>query len=356
MSGGGIYNRFGVQQNGAHTLSYPTLRASLARITERFKNETSIIIGDLGCSEGLNSLPTMALIVEEIRKNIPQADILNYFNDQPSSDFNTLMQVLVRDDGSPSYADPNDMDKVHPFLLGRSFYDPLFPPSYAHLLVSYITVHWLHSMPDGAPLSGSRIWSTGPDGPDTESLKLWRKQAHNDLVEFISLRSKELCSGGELGVAMVSEGSSAFVKPPPGEDKPVLSASLEQLVEEGLLAEADLEAMAMPYYLRTEAEVRAAADAVQEMETLEIRSFSVDFVEGGVLESQEQLEAVVGMFWAIHEPTLALQLLEGPAGRPPRETGAVLARLKDVFARRYEQSYMGKRVAASYILLWMARK
>ena len=49
-----------------------------------------------------------------MRELLPDAHLLMYFNDQPASDYNTLMDVLVRDeDGSPSYADPQDLPKVN---------------------------------------------------------------------------------------------------------------------------------------------------------------------------------------------------------------------------------------------------
>uniref|UniRef100_A0A7S1IMQ4 Uncharacterized protein n=1 Tax=Eutreptiella gymnastica TaxID=73025 RepID=A0A7S1IMQ4_9EUGL len=303
MEGGGVYNTFGVFQNGAHAVTYPSLQKMVERIISRFRAETNLVVTDLGCSEGRNSLPTIHLVIQALRTGVAHAQILVFHNDLPSNDFNSLMEMLG---GPGKYCEPGD-PMVHSFALGRSFYHPLFPPGYVHLHLSYITLHWLSRTP--VPLPGSRIFSWGLDanGSDKSVAQAWESQAKDDLQTFLALRSAELTVGGEMCIVMVGGGASCFVEAPPGRELPVISVVLEQLIGEGLLTTADVERIVVPYHLRHEKEVREAV-ATTAQGVLQVTACATHFVsvigEGAVLETPEQLDGVVGLFWAIHGPTL----------------------------------------------------
>ena len=341
MAGGGEYNRFGGAQSGAHDISYPALHAALTRLITCFPSEHALVVADLGCSQGANSIPTMRLVVGRLRAGLPATPVMVYHNDLPTNDFNSLMTVLSGPGGSGlayappgdtvlsgpggsglAYAPPGDTQYVHAYALGRSFYLPLFPPDTVHLCLSFITLHWLSCAPP-AGLKGSRIFScTAPTPPargqgtcggdaggsggggggggdeawrdqqereqdrdpcgrsggggagevsvNVDEARVWRDQARQDLQAWLALRAAELRGGGELCVVMVAGRRNSFTFPPPGPagrqgggpgGVPVISAVLEEMQRRGLVSAREVDCMAVPYHLRSEAEVLEAAEA-----------------------------------------------------------------------------------------------
>lgn len=116
----------------------------------------------------------------------------------------------------------------------------------------------------------------------------------------------------------------------------------------------DLAPLACPYYLRSVQEIEVAAAEAPDLELLEVTPFVVDFLDGDVLRTKEQLEQVTGMFWAIHQPTLERQLMDRKVSSK-QELRGVMDRLKDIYSARFWEMHSEGRVGATMTLVWMRR-
>lgn len=117
----------------------------------KFMECKTFCIADLGCSSG----PTALLPAEDIIKtlaakylaagNIPLPQIQVFFNDLPSTDFNTLFRTLP----TSVVTDRDEANGVGAarsyFAAGvaGSFYGRLFPDKSLHFVHSSYGLHWL---------------------------------------------------------------------------------------------------------------------------------------------------------------------------------------------------------------------
>ena len=159
-----------------------------------------------------------------------------------------------------------------------------------------------------------------------------------------------------------------------------------------------MDRLLVPYYTRTVEEVEAAADSAPGLETREVTSFRTNLTSAGeALTTEEDLEAVTGMFWAIHGPSLESQLATSkPADAADADADAttargaderddadesdgtdyggqkehqqqqrrhgnaerlqvVMERLQEVFREQFWEAYRGRTVANTMIRLWMTK-
>ncbi len=140
--------------------------------------------------------------------------------------------------------------------------------------------------------------------------------------------------------------------------------------------------MVVPYYTRTIEEVQAGASSLATLETREIVSFRTRLTSAGEprLTTKADLEAVTGMFWAIHGPTVEAQLREEDVDDVSRSAGSdseggfqafdpppsstdkegalqsTMARLRDVFREQFWDAFRDREVANTMIRLWMTKR
>jgi hypothetical protein len=131
--------------------------------------------------------------IENLRRRVgPDRAVSVFHIDQPSNDFNSMFRVL--DGDPPRYAlnEPN----VFPCAIGRSFYENVLPPNSVHLgWCSYAAV-WLSRVP--ALIPGHFIYFRAAG----EVRAAFDRQAARDWEAFLTLRARELRSGGRLIVVL----------------------------------------------------------------------------------------------------------------------------------------------------------
>lgn len=108
----------------------------------------SLVIADLGCSSGSNSLfviSELIKVVDELRQKFghPSLEYQVFLNDLPGNDFNTIFKSL------PSFQEKmsNQLGVgVCPIFISGvpgSFYGRLFPSKSLHFVHSSYSLHWL---------------------------------------------------------------------------------------------------------------------------------------------------------------------------------------------------------------------
>lgn len=113
-------------------------------------------IADLGCSVGHNTLSCVQTIVEAVQiiynaeglqTETPEFQV--FFNDQDTSDFNTLFRILPR-------------DRLYTVAgVPGSFHGKLFPGASMDVMHSSYALHWLSKVPEAVKRPGSPSWNKG---------------------------------------------------------------------------------------------------------------------------------------------------------------------------------------------------
>ncbi|KAI4386511.1 hypothetical protein MLD38_004439 [Melastoma candidum] len=212
-------------------------------------------IADLGCSVGPNTFFAVEEFVRSVQETYLSQGISSsglpqfqaFFNDQVNNDFNTLFVSL-----------PPDRSYFAAGVPG-SFHGRLFPDSSLHFVHSSYALHWLSKLPEelldpnSPAFNKGRVHYTG--GPD-EVRKAYETQFAIDMAAFLRARSKEILGGGFLAVIM--PGIPAGVphsSVPAGLMYEILDNCLLDMVNEGIIGEAELDSFNLPVYSPTPEEM-----------------------------------------------------------------------------------------------------
>uniref|UniRef100_A0ACD5ZHD1 Uncharacterized protein n=1 Tax=Avena sativa TaxID=4498 RepID=A0ACD5ZHD1_AVESA len=189
----------------------PLLQKAIQGAYTSLSGERAMVVADLGCSSGPNTL----LVVAEVLRTISSQNMddhraveLQFFlNDLPSNDFNLIFQSLDQLQhlvtGKEEAGSKEIAATPPPCYVARlpgSFYKRLFPSESARLFHSSYCLHWLAKVP--YELSAGNYQNEGnihigKTTPQTV-IKLFTEQFQNDFELFLTLRSEELVSGGRM--------------------------------------------------------------------------------------------------------------------------------------------------------------
>ena len=138
-----LYNEVATGQLSSHDITKKALKESLERFlksTSGGKLQKPLRIADLGCAGGVNAIHLLRYVESILHENGQHLlPIEYYFEELPTSDFNELIRTIHSS---------NLSDQFYPMVIGKSFYEKLFPPSTIDVFLSYITLHWINDIPD----------------------------------------------------------------------------------------------------------------------------------------------------------------------------------------------------------------
>ncbi|XP_030524543.2 gibberellic acid methyltransferase 2-like isoform X1 [Rhodamnia argentea] len=294
MQGGdddGSYAKNSDATASAITLSKPLLLNAIRsmKLFLTSKHDDSLRVADLGCATGYNTLATVNMVVEGLRKRYAEElgfepEFEAFFSDLPSNDFNYLFRMLsgvVSADCRQRY-----------FAAGvpGSFYHRLFPRAKLHVAVSLSALHWLSQIPEEVTDKSSPAWNKGRawiDGAKEEVVEAYARRSEEDLDNFLRCRKEEIVEGGVLFMLMGGRPSSQQpcdqLGDPDSRDKHPFTTSMDRawqdLLDEGLIDEETRDGFNIPAYMRSMEEVeRAMAKCggfeIQRMEYRRIREHS----------------------------------------------------------------------------------
>ncbi|KAK9214179.1 hypothetical protein WN944_006167 [Citrus x changshan-huyou] len=190
-------------------------------------------VADLGCSSGPNTLLVISKIIDtihklyhQVNKKLPEFQV--FLNDLPGNDFNRMP---------------------------GSFYQRLFPSRGINFIHSSYSVHWLSKVPENLENNKRDIYITKSSPPSV--CQAFLEQFQRDFSAFLSLRSEEIVSGGRMFLTFLGRS----ITDPSSKDCcclwELLTKSLIQLANEGLVEEADVDSFNMPCYFPYEEEVKS---------------------------------------------------------------------------------------------------
>ncbi|XP_077241200.1 gibberellic acid methyltransferase 2-like [Tasmannia lanceolata] len=275
--GDGSYAKNSEAPASAITLSKPLILQGIKSM-KLFEGDMSLRIADLGCATGYNTLATIELVVESLRrryhnKHNHEPEFEAFFSDLPSNDFNLLFRSLPM---------LHDNKKYYAAGVPGSFYNRLFPKGKLHIAVSLSALHWLSKIPEAVLDKRSPAWNKGRawiDGAKKEVVEAYAKQSEEDLKAFLRCRREEIVEGGMLFILMAgrpgSERPENQLGDPDSRAKHPFTSSMDQawedLLNEGLMDEEKRDTFNIPAYMRNIDEVKEAFDQCTgfEIQTLE---------------------------------------------------------------------------------------
>ena len=388
------YARTSQNQYAAHTHTRHLLQASMERLAQRcnFEDQASCMDGaprrrrhivDLGSADGTSSMTTLQFAISTLNQAIQSISPTNdgpiplhiTFEEHPASDEAKLRSTL---DNHDEWFKQNNISRD---VLMRSFYEPLFQPQSIDFLMSYICLHWLDSSSTEEISAWKRL---DIDNTDTENGQLlnftqvnetaapdnvrehWRTNlAHRHLANFLAFRANELRPGAEAVLLMVGH-PHGFMTPMDGGPNP-LTRAMGRCIERRNIREAILRRTIVPYFLRTEEDVRAAFDTAADIEIspenkpdASITRAEHESKPGALLElvdchSFETITAgsgddVIGgafdLFWSIHSNSII------SSGATDEEMNT----LKEETRRVFDELYTAKEGISSTFVALVVRK
>lgn len=179
-----------VYNSRAATLLVNEIKTQFDENPDLFKSETPYNIADLGCADGVNSIPLLKALIERIRDFNPGKPIAIYLNDTPQCDLSKAMRN-IDDVISKEYKN------IYIYSCGKSFYGPLFPVKLFDLIYCLTSVHMLS---EPAPcIHDHWIFFLSDDIPVKN--EMWVKLGEKDWNIFLQNREAELKEGGRLYVS-----------------------------------------------------------------------------------------------------------------------------------------------------------
>ncbi|XP_056697986.1 probable jasmonic acid carboxyl methyltransferase 2 isoform X2 [Spinacia oleracea] len=259
----------------------PVLQESIRGLYHALQPEC-LMIADLGCSSGPNSLMVVSEIIDTIdeeRKNLnrksPKFGV--FLNDLQGNDFNAIFNLL------PSFyqslKEKKDSDFGPCFVSGtpKSFYGSVFPDQFLHFVHSSYSVHWLSQVPrglesrNGEALNKGNIYIAKTSPP--EIAQAYYAQFKEDFTLFLRSRGKEMVPGGHMVLTL--QGS--VQRNDPDSLWELLGSTLHTMVQEGVIEQEKLDRFNMPFYSPTAEEVKELVEAEGLFSVNKLETFKVDW-------------------------------------------------------------------------------
>ncbi|CAG9335672.1 unnamed protein product [Blepharisma stoltei] len=199
----------------------------------------TIYIADYGSSEGKNSMILFNEAINTFRESsLKPIHIIH--NDLPTNNWEKTFKTLLN---SPNtYLNcPNTTFSA----IGKSFYERILPDNFIHLAISSRSFQYLSqplSTPDNIVLSASN---------DPEFKARAAEIAHQDMVNFLLLRHKELASRGRLIFQVADEKSHMG-------QIGALNGASESIFRKGIITEEEWKDLTLSLYGRSTEEVERA--------------------------------------------------------------------------------------------------
>jgi len=336
---GELYNKTSSKQLTAHSFAQNALDACVKRVVALSSGMKPFVATDMGCASGANSLNLVKNVVGRLRHHGWHGDVIFYHSDLPQTDFNAFTTTFskARSEGAID-------DRIFITAMGRSFYETLLPERFVQLHLSYISLHWMNKVP--CTVSGLSA-CVHDDTVPAAVLESWQKQALEDLVLYFQLRAKELVDGGECLTLMVAAnlpGRPAFMRGHGGSTS-VFADALAMSVKAGHLSQEMAVRATIPYFLRDEADVKAALDAVPELELMEVQRDMLPWAGG--LGTEDGLKNAADLAWAIHAN--CLQYSMGASNEQ-------MEHLRLHLNAAWQKSYSGKVMECPYMYVVVKRR
>ncbi|KAK9073916.1 hypothetical protein SSX86_006510 [Deinandra increscens subsp. villosa] len=220
------------------------------------KYPKTLVMADLGCSSGPNTLLVGSMVINAVAKTSlemgfkpPEVEI--NLNDLPTNDFNTIFVALQ--ELQVNSTDENHQPKCYFTGVPGSFFGRLFAIESLNFVHSSYSLQWLSKLPELEEINKGNIYlsSTTPESV----CRAYFKQFSKDFLGFLRCRSKEVMAGGRMVLTLAGRTT----EDPRGEESNQLwgpfAIALQDMVFEGLVEEDKFDSFNLPQYTASPTEI-----------------------------------------------------------------------------------------------------
>jgi SAM-dependent methyltransferase len=184
------YGHAALAQRGALLAGLAEARARLLEplLAALPPGTAQLCVADLGCADGINSLPVMAAVLEDLPETV--RDLCVFHLDLPTADFNSLSSNLH---GHPeSYLHSHPAVRTRAMLVPGSFYDAPLPD--ASVDFAFATTAFHYASAKAAPVHGH----IDPLYARQEQQVAWLELSRSDRERALLGVAQALRPGGKL--------------------------------------------------------------------------------------------------------------------------------------------------------------
>ncbi|XP_027169672.1 monomethylxanthine methyltransferase 2-like [Coffea eugenioides] len=252
---------------------------SIEKLFHSYPSAKCIRIADLGCSSGPNALVPAENMIESIHKvyhklghKPPSIEV--FLNDLEGNDFNNVFRSLSK---FYDKLEKNGSKRGSCFVAATpgSFYGRLFPDHSTHFIHSSYSIHWLSQVPRELEVESGRgsnkrnicYTVTSPPGVHEAFLDQFRK----DFTLFLRMRSTEMVPQGHLFLTLQGkmDENDSF------DHWVSVGMTLNDMVMQGMIEEANLDAFNIPFYGPSMEELRSIIENENSFNILSLETFKL---------------------------------------------------------------------------------
>lgn len=198
MRGAGYYSQNTIGAKAVIDAAGELVLAALSQMS--VAGEASpFALADFGAADGGTSIDLMRRTIGEVKRMAPSRAITLTYTDLPHNDFSSLFRLLHGMIPDRTEAPVGQMENVHTFASGTSFYRQIFPAGSLDFGFSATAMHWLSRMP------GQIADHVHAVGANAQEKDLFRAQSQADWERILLARATELKPGGKLVLANFCE-------------------------------------------------------------------------------------------------------------------------------------------------------
>ncbi|KAI7746591.1 hypothetical protein M8C21_005745 [Ambrosia artemisiifolia] len=259
------YSNNSLLQRKVISMTKPIIDDALANLYSAMNFPKTLIMADLGCSSGPNTLLVASELVKSIDKirlnvgNDESPEIQIYLNDLPHNDFNTIfLSVSKFHKNLTKQIVPNSSSPCYISGVPGSFYTRLFLRKSMHFVYSSYSLMWLSQVPEMINTNKGNIYMSTTSPPSV--IKAYREQFERDFLTFLKCREEEMVSGGRMVLTILGRQSDDPCSKECCYVWDLLATSLNDMAAEGLIDEEKLDSFNIPQYTPSPKEVRNAVE------------------------------------------------------------------------------------------------
>ncbi|KAK1433302.1 hypothetical protein QVD17_10212 [Tagetes erecta] len=256
------YSNNSLLQRKVITMTKPIIEDALANLYCAMNFPKTLIMADLGCSSGPNTLLVMLELVKSIDKirhrlgNDESPEIQMYLNDLPHNDFNAIFQSVSTFQKSLRKQMMQNSSSLPPCYVSGvpgSFYTRLFLSKSIHFVYSSYSLMWLSKVPEMINTNKGNIYMSRTSPPSV--IKAYYEQFQRDFTMFLKCRAEEMVRGGRMVLTILGRQSDDPCSKECCYVWDLLAKSLNDMVAEGRIEEEKLDSFNIPQYTPNSKEV-----------------------------------------------------------------------------------------------------
>ncbi|CAL5042685.1 unnamed protein product [Urochloa decumbens] len=258
------YARNSTLQGGEQGNVKPMIEEAVASLLDGANQfPGGMVIADLGCSSGPNTLVLVSSAVDAVRCRCLQLqqlppELCVVLNDLPGNDFNSVIKSLA------TYREAQE--EISPLITSvvpGSFHGRLFSKCNLHLICSTASLHWLSKVPEELVRNVIPFYHSDEAVRRSRRpiiVKAYARQFEKDFTRILRLRAQEMVPGGRMVLSMIGQRADEEAKNSLRQLE-FMTAVLHEMASVGLIDKEKLDSFYIPCYGPSEKELREIIEA-----------------------------------------------------------------------------------------------